>query len=1048
MFPNDDDIISRLFEGHDDLLEDVRQDFSVRLGEAEQPQGEFLHPDQNPTLQPIMTNAKSRWQKIRPQVLASLARIGPTVCGDEATSILKKFNFRCMEGLNPDRSRSLSSSAKGSGLRVNWPVGFGECSDGRPMKKQVRRRRTSEQASTPLNLISLADSFLSEGDLLPDEIHPDDGGTPYKAAEVLTQHRWMRHSSFSDRTADRYVHPNHPDHTIKVQGQRWLHHDLSGKVIGSGPNGASLQTHLSQKFEARGHGHHDEMDQEKPGCVCDQCGRTVTHREYSSGATTCCKNGSVIPEEDFGKTYEARWRPLVPYGGPGSTGKGNCQGCGADKRTTYIDKNSGFCQDCLEGIMADQHGNGHEPGQFGEECPKCREMNARGTTSIFGRSGPGSGFSTFPEDCGKTGPKSKHKDGRTYDNKEDVVEALIDQFTQTGVVLVQEDAGDPINSKYTVHMDRETVAPGSSYHNWSSHGHLHKIQNWLDQAGLGHDTDRLTSYGYEDVSLDYPSKEVAHQAAHKLDAVLPRASDAYHKDWLGGKGHHVMVGHYSGTDDEVPMFHGYTYPSHMEEATRGMQPRPLRESLQRDCHIFKAKDGKHYMHLAHEEYGDLSGATTYGPFDSFDATDKYLSDAHSNPGGFSYDDSGKADVPTKSPNGSPVHRPRRSRWGGWESIEEAKTPSCWGCGDDWKARWEPNDLANTKKSSKFGGARICPDCVGDPASGFEEKDFAGPARRSSMGPKGGDRQIDVFRLDPEGYHACGNCGFSGARSSATNCPECKHGLLRTVKPGQKHPYSESVAPGYLPKPNASNNAMRPNGMHSADTAPSASEALQDLHRRLGSALPELHALAVSTITDEKQALGMLFHELHTAHCDIGNVLSYHNQIPDLEMSELVQHYSKVVSEMIGALNPYMTKNPAVGIGPYHLGGPLHDSLVFAQSRIGQFEDVSEMLVKYREFVEQHRSSPDVPRLQEACSKLVDDQSWYQPKRAGTFDHDWSYGKGKPMAAGQRVKVNLPGHSMHGVTSRIVRQQSNQFAVENPASPGKVEFFGAHQLENA
>jgi len=82
----------------------------------------------------------------------------------------------------------------------------------------------------------------------------------------------------------------------------------------------------------------------------------------------------------------------------------------------------------------------------------------------------------------------------------------------------------------------------------------------------------------------------------------------------------------------------------------------LNESMSRYCHFYKASNEKWYMELAHNEYGEWDEATTYGPFNSEEATDQYLSDNFSNPGGMSIDDSGEKDPPTESPNGSPVQR--------------------------------------------------------------------------------------------------------------------------------------------------------------------------------------------------------------------------------------------------------------------------------------------------------------------------------------------------------------------------------------------------------
>jgi hypothetical protein len=86
-------------------------------------------------------------------------------------------------------------------------------------------------------------------------------------------------------------------------------------------------------------------------------------------------------------------------------------------------------------------------------------------------------------------------------------------------------------------------------------------------------------------------------------------------------------------------------------------------STSRECEIFKAKDGNWYMHLGDFEYADYEDCTTYGPFPSEEATDKFLRRNFSNPGGASYDNSGRSPVPKKSPNGRPVVNPARmSRW--------------------------------------------------------------------------------------------------------------------------------------------------------------------------------------------------------------------------------------------------------------------------------------------------------------------------------------------------------------------------------------------------
>ena len=82
----------------------------------------------------------------------------------------------------------------------------------------------------------------------------------------------------------------------------------------------------------------------------------------------------------------------------------------------------------------------------------------------------------------------------------------------------------------------------------------------------------------------------------------------------------------------------------------------IRESVSRYCHIYKAKDKNWYLELAHKEYGDYEQAYTYGPFSTEKELMEFLNQ-YPNPGGYSYDPSGKQKVPKKSPNGKPVEKP-------------------------------------------------------------------------------------------------------------------------------------------------------------------------------------------------------------------------------------------------------------------------------------------------------------------------------------------------------------------------------------------------------
>jgi hypothetical protein len=85
---------------------------------------------------------------------------------------------------------------------------------------------------------------------------------------------------------------------------------------------------------------------------------------------------------------------------------------------------------------------------------------------------------------------------------------------------------------------------------------------------------------------------------------------------------------------------------------------PRVASVSRYCEFYKARNGEWYMELAPREDGEQEDAITYGPFPDEDAADTYLRRHFSNPGGNDLDDSGRRPVPTRSPNGSPVVRPR------------------------------------------------------------------------------------------------------------------------------------------------------------------------------------------------------------------------------------------------------------------------------------------------------------------------------------------------------------------------------------------------------
>lgn len=93
-------------------------------------------------------------------------------------------------------------------------------------------------------------------------------------------------------------------------------------------------------------------------------------------------------------------------------------------------------------------------------------------------------------------------------------------------------------------------------------------------------------------------------------------------------------------------------------------------SSSRHCSFYLASNDKWYMELGDSEYDEREDSTTYGPFSSFAAAERYLNN-FSNPGGYDEDDSGTRPPPTKSPNGRPVVKPSsggsfgRSPYGRW-----------------------------------------------------------------------------------------------------------------------------------------------------------------------------------------------------------------------------------------------------------------------------------------------------------------------------------------------------------------------------------------------
>jgi len=126
-------------------------------------------------------------------------------------------------------------------------------------------------------------------------------------------------------------------------------------------------------------------------------------------------------------------------------------------------------------------------------------------------------------------------------------------------------------------------------------------------------------------------------------------------DIEGNPARKLFPGHHVEEKDYLPPY------GTAKEAVDRVAQRFLRASMSRHCEFYKAKNGKWYMDLAPNEYGDYRDANTYGPFQSLDAAEKYLSSNFSNPGADDVDESGDRPVPVKSPNGRPVTKPSSGR---------------------------------------------------------------------------------------------------------------------------------------------------------------------------------------------------------------------------------------------------------------------------------------------------------------------------------------------------------------------------------------------------
>lgn len=109
----------------------------------------------------------------------------------------------------------------------------------------------------------------------------------------------------------------------------------------------------------------------------------------------------------------------------------------------------------------------------------------------------------------------------------------------------------------------------------------------------------------------------------------------------------------------------------------------------------------------------------------------------------------------------------------------------------------------------------------------------------------------------------------------------------------------------------------------------SSSSAHKLYTDLGSILPELQHLVSTTVTQERQALSMLFNEVVQMHADLGNALAGH--LSEAQYDEIYNRYVGAYDTLLHALDPYRSHNAVIRTapsGPYVLHGmSLGDSVV-------------------------------------------------------------------------------------------------------------------------
>ena len=1001
------------FEGHDELLEDVRNDFEARskpLAETSVTQADFTNPEDNQLFLPVMTNCRQRWNHIRPSVLRALGDLAHTVVGDEAMQVLKKFNFRPMEAFEtqpkPRSSESLSAKASQSRLfkahQSQYTAESATLRNPRPSEARITTRKNYPQHLNPSHPTDHLRS-RSESDLAG--LFTD--GRPATYNGVLRKHGFM-YDEEPGRGHIIHAHPRFGD--VSVMGNDWYHTNSSGEQKSSGSDPLSLDRHLTNyssdfdesilavcearaaKGDCAGCGADKRTTSVGRDGLCKDC-RDDAEREYSKqnlGTTETLNQGGdqapfdaveslidsyqqtglvVIRDAILGETrqigtntFGGWWfnhatKKLHDVSSDASGGTNDHVGfvwATGDKIGKHTDYSNGqklglapHHVDALKRGYGFHHEEDHPdfatPDWDEDASEAAKELLRKNTrvTSYSRRGGnPSIGIDTLgshreginkAQDAIihlKNAGHEFHPDSTVHweHTTPDDTQSFHKQTTLRDLMSVSHPRELPESLDETGHIRETTVhtAPkefGYKYYgphdkggSWYRNGYHEIVVNggrWTHQGpggvrGTGNGVDTLASH------LERVHPGVVREAVNRATGVTELHVDQLIRDLSSGSNHndkHKVLAHHGYQKDDG----GFWYqPGRMAILQSEVDEEPSAHSL--DRRLFKSSGGG-TSYFAESAPPGFEGTVRAMKTDASIKNPYALAWSMKNKGYKSHrkaDGSPKnesEDLPSKYGFKMDAH-PNDHFTGSGSEADEA-----WKHDENWDTSWHhpstPDHLVYTDENGNWAHFH-----KGNLAQqGDDRHDFSHILKKIASGSYTED---------------CGKTKRHHDGRTYDNVEDSAEEMITRHMETYRKP-TESISPGYLIPTPVSNNSGRPSGEHGQFAAfpvdaPQASLALQGLHRWLGLALPELHALTTSTITDERQALSMLFNELHTAHCDIGNVLSYTGSIPDTQMHQLSQHYAMVVGEMLAALDPYRMNNPAVTpMGPYRLSGQLNDS---------------------------------------------------------------------------------------------------------------------------